>query len=85
MYVPKWLGEEKFPVGVFGQWPPQVPQDLIAECTEAERVDIKALAPTSLPLAPSQDDAHVPPHLRIGSAASSSSSGAPLPKHAGTV
>ena len=25
----KWLGEERFPVGVFGKWPPQPPDDLV--------------------------------------------------------
>jgi len=74
----KWLGEENFPQGVFGHWPPNVPEGLVAEWTSAATVDVDTVASTSSPLSSGHlDDAHLPPHLRVGSAAASSSSAPP--------
>ena len=67
----KWLGEERFPHGVYGVWPPEFPADLVPpqpHWSELVHPDI----PHS-----SGDEAVlldlVPPHLRTGSASASSS------------
>ena len=74
----KWLGEERFPPGVFGQWPPQVPAGLVAQWVSANSSNIDEAASTGSPLGLGHpDDAHIPPHLRIGSAAASSASACP--------
>ena len=69
----KWLGEERFPQGVFGQWPPNAPAGLVAEWTAPDAVDIDTEATASHPLAPGHfDDERAAPHLRIGTPASGS-------------
>jgi hypothetical protein len=57
----KWLGQERFPHGVYGQWPPQMPADLVPKYKAAEAIQLLG----------HPDDA-VPPHLRVGSPAASS-------------
>ena len=74
----KWLGEERFPPGVFGQWPPQVPAGLAAQWVSANSSNIDEAASTGSPLGLGHlDDAHIPPHLRFGSVAASSASACP--------
>ena len=57
----KWLSEDEFPQGVFGDWPPPVPDGLVAEWSAS------AAAP-----APSMHDAQLPPHTHVGAPAASS-------------
>ena len=52
----KWMGKETFPQGIFGQWPPTPPSDLVP--------------PLKCPVVDVTDD--VPPHLRVGAPAGSS-------------
>ena len=66
----KWLGEDLFAKGVFGQWPPPGLYGLVTEWISADVVDIDAVASSS-------SDAHLFPHLTIGSAAAPKASGAP--------
>ena len=69
----KWLSEERFPQGVFGQWPPKAPAGLVAEWMSSDTIDLETEAATGHSLVSGHlDDAHVPPHLRIGEPASSS-------------
>ena len=58
----KRLGEEWFPCGVFGQWPPPFPAGLATKSEDAQPVDLEA----------SIGEDHLPPHLRVGLPASSS-------------
>ena len=55
----KWLGEDRFPHGVYGQWPPQMPADLVPKYQGAEPIHLH--------------DA-VPPHPLMASPAASSGS-----------
>ena len=59
----KWLGEERFPYGVYGQWPPKFPAALAPRTQGSQPIDLE----------PSIDDDHLPPHLRQGRPAGSSS------------
>ena len=65
----KWLGEERFPCGVYGQWPPPFPAGLAPRSEGAPPVDLEALtsAPSHVLALP-----ELLPHLRQGSPASSS-------------
>ena len=58
----KWLGEERFPYGVYGQWPPKFPAALVPRSLGSPQVDLEA----------STSDDHLPPSLRQGSPAASS-------------
>ena len=55
----KWLGEERFPYGVYGQWPPKFPAALVPRSQGSPQVDL--------------DDDHFPLHLDQGRPAASSS------------
>ena len=59
----KWLGEERFPYGVYGQWPPKFPAALVPRSPAPPHVDLEA----------STSEDHLPAHLRQGSPAASSS------------
>ena len=63
----KWLGEDRFPQGVYGHWPPRFPNTPVSE--GAPPVDLEALtsAPSHVLALP-----ELLPHLRQGSPASSS-------------
>ena len=63
----KWLSEDEFPQGVFGDWPPPLPDGLVAEWAAS------AAAP-----APSMHDAQFPPHTHVGAPAASSGEVPPL-------
>ena len=82
----KWLGEECFPHGVYGQWPPEMPADYEPKCNASEPVHLDTTAPSQvLQSIPSQvplllghpGDDNLPLHLCTGSAASSSGSSGP--------
>ena len=71
----KWLGEGRFPQGVYGSWPPKLPADFLPTCPGSETVEVDATAPIPVPpLLGHADDEHLPPHLRIGLPAASSGS-----------
>jgi hypothetical protein len=71
----KWLGEERFPHGVYGKWPPKAPANLPPRYEGSESVNLDTIAPTlAPPLLAQKKDKNLPPHLRIGSAAASSGS-----------
>ena len=75
----KWLGEKRFPMGVYGKWPPKMPADLVPKYRGSESVEIDAPEPGLAakpvpPLVGPTDDSHVPPHLRIGQPSASSKS-----------
>ena len=59
----KWLGEEQFPYGVYGQWPPKFPAALVPRSPAPPQVDLEA----------STREDHLPAHLRQGRPAASSS------------
>jgi hypothetical protein len=61
----KWMGVERFPQGVYGQWPPQFPEDLVPQSRSSGSADLGA---------PLGEDP-LPPHLRQGSRAASSRCG----------
>ena len=62
----KWLAPDEFPQGVFGNWPPPIPDGLVAEWA-------------ALASSPSAHDAQLPAHMHVGGPSASSGSGAPLP------
>ena len=62
----KWFGEDRFPPGIYGAWPPAPPNDLMRTPPAPSQVDLTT--PSDLPLAP-PPGASIPPHLRIGEAA----------------
>lgn len=64
--VSKWLSQDEFPQGVFGDWPPPLPNGLVAEWAAS------AAAP------PSMHDAQLPPHTHVGAPAASSGEVLPL-------
>ena len=59
----KWLGEERYPCGVYGRWPPKMPADLIPKLSTPMQAPLLVGHP---------DDENLPPRLRIGSPAASS-------------
>ena len=38
----KWLGEERLPYGVYGQWPPKFPATLLPRSEGSPLVDLEA-------------------------------------------
>ena len=68
----KWLGSEAFPCGIYGQWPPKAPSDLVPKPSALSQGDcVMSATSSAAPIA----DSDLPPHLRVGAAASSSTSG----------
>jgi hypothetical protein len=65
----KWIGKERFPQGVYGQWPPEFPDDLVSK---------GGALPIDLDANPGDD--LLPAHIRQGSAAASSSTAQPPPQ-----
>jgi hypothetical protein len=64
----KWMGEEWFPTGVYGQWPPAMPADLVPRFHGPVPIDVDTAAPSQEPPPPGL----LPPHLRSSSKASAS-------------
>ena len=69
----KWLGDKKFPQGVYA-WPPQLPPNLALDSSKPVAAkSLKKVAPLSAHI----EDDYVAPHLRKGSPAGSSKDSAP--------
>jgi len=70
----KWLGAGRFPQGVYGQWPPKMPAELVPRNHGSESFDVDPTVPSQVPsLVGHQGDVDLPAHLSIGGSASSSS------------
>ena len=57
-----WLGRDRFPYGVYGQWPPQMPADLVPKYKAAEAIHLYSTAPSVPPPLGHPNDA-LQPHL----------------------
>ena len=40
----KWLGKDKFPLGIYGAWPPALPADMLPPRTASEAIRIENAA-----------------------------------------
>ena len=69
MCLSKWLGKERFPHGVYGKWPPEMPPKFVPKARRAIPIDL-VIGPPPLPPPPGEDD--VPPNA--GGPSSSSKS-----------
>jgi hypothetical protein len=66
----KWLGEDKFPQGVYGKWPPKLPAKLIPQNQGSMPFDL--VDPPPLPPPPNDHPDDIPPRLQHGHPAASS-------------
>ena len=70
MALSKWLGQDKFPHGVYGSWPPKLPREYAPDNGMSMPVDIVQPPPLPPPVNAALDDA--PPHDRKRGASSGS-------------
>ena len=68
----KWLGQGRYPQGIYGAWPPKIPRSQVPDNLAASAVDLIAPPPLPPPAEAPPDDR--PRHLRRGRPAASSGS-----------